>query len=136
MIFTICQLALKVIVVFSLEPIMLYKSLGFDPRKKEEYLDVHGTTPIDVLINEIFKYTPKHFLFDGYEETGDDVTQSPIWIRPRSLANDIFGNYTQVVGHTTHRSLMYHTDCNIYFIDVLGTSKEYLIIEDGKISVG
>lgn len=33
---------------------------------------------------------------------GDDVYQSPLWVRPNSLIKDAVKGYTQVVGHTWH----------------------------------
>ncbi|MDR3145136.1 MAG: metallophosphoesterase [Treponema sp.] len=38
--------------------------------------------------------------FDGIDNTGDDITQSPIWIRPRSLLRSPLRGYSQIVGHT------------------------------------
>jgi hypothetical protein len=38
--------------------------------------------------------------FDGFDMYGDDPTQSPIWIRPRSLCGDAVPGYSQIVGHT------------------------------------
>ncbi|MDR2483240.1 MAG: hypothetical protein LBD08_06375, partial [Treponema sp.] len=37
---------------------------------------------------------------DGDEIHGDDVTQSPIWIRPRSLCSSPLPGCNQIVGHT------------------------------------
>jgi hypothetical protein len=51
-------------------------------------------------INDAFINNRNILTFDGYEEHGDDVTQSPIWIRPRSLHRDAVSGYNQIVGHT------------------------------------
>jgi hypothetical protein len=36
---------------------------------------------------------------------GDDITQSPIWIRPSSLCEDPLSGYNQIVGHTPVRAI-------------------------------
>lgn len=94
-------------------------------------------------VNEMFKYKPLSFDFSGFEPTGDNTTQTPIWIRPRSLmsVNKKHGkglkkHYIQVVGHTQMRRLDLvgsdkFTGGRYYFVDTLDTSGEYLIIEDG-----
>jgi hypothetical protein len=51
-------------------------------------------------INEAFAKNRNILLFDGYEVHGDDITQSPIWIRPKSLCSDPVAGYNQIVGHT------------------------------------
>ena len=39
------------------------------------------------------------FKFNGWECTGDNVTQGPTWVRPASLIHDAYFK-KQVVGHT------------------------------------
>jgi hypothetical protein len=51
-------------------------------------------------INEAFTRDRDVLRFDGDDIYGDDVTQSPIWIRPRSLESDPVSGYHQIVGHT------------------------------------
>ena len=51
-------------------------------------------------INEAFLRDRNILNFDGYNFYGDDPTQSPIWIRPRSLCSDPLAGYNQIVGHT------------------------------------
>ncbi|MDR1957260.1 MAG: metallophosphoesterase [Treponema sp.] len=38
--------------------------------------------------------------FDGFDQYGDDPSQSPIWIRPASLSVDPLPDYNQIIGHT------------------------------------
>jgi hypothetical protein len=38
--------------------------------------------------------------FSGLDPYGDDITQSPIWIRPKSLEMQPLPEYNQIVGHT------------------------------------
>lgn len=76
-----------------------------------------------------------HFLkganYSGY---GDDITQSPIWVRPNSLVHDRIDNYRQVVGHT---GVMKITELpgkakGIWLCDGLGEEQVlYLVIKDG-----
>ncbi len=82
-------------------------------------------------INDLFKYKPNSFKFLDGNIYGDNIYQSPIWIRPNSLIKDKIDNYTQIVGHTQQNELTFKDD--IILIDTLGTSGEYLvIIDDGK----
>lgn len=94
---------------------------------------------IDNFLNDLWKYQPKRFCFTGFERTGDDITQTPIWIRPKSLIKDSKNlGFKQVVGHTSMEKmdLDNYNKYGYYFIDTLGTSGEYLIIEDKEIKIG
>lgn len=109
----------------------------------EEWLKMHGwdgVEQIDTFINELWKYKPLSFKFNGTDGSGDDTYQTPIWIRPYSLIKvneDSLGlEYTQVVGHTTMRQLVIKEGVPYIFIDTLGISGQYLIIEDGKFKTG
>lgn len=64
--------------------------------------------------------------------SGDDVFQSPMWVRPDSLKRDGIDEYTQVVGHTQFGRVMFGDD--IAFIDCLGHCKEYVEVIDGEIN--
>lgn len=101
-------------------------------------------------LNQLFKYKPKEFEFGmnvnmSYymDPTGDNEDQSSIWIRPKSLMrankDTLRKKVIQVVGHTEQRQIDTKgmaTGGRYYFIDALGTSGEYLIIEDGQITTG
>jgi len=89
----------------------------------------YNNEPIEEFINTLFKTTPRAFKFTPgrtYSDYGDDITQTPIWVRPRSLLNDYFGGYTHVVGHTTGKEIVIQQDA--IFIDALGKDK-YLVID-------
>lgn len=95
-------------------------------------------------LNELFKYKPLAFEFTGWDPYGGDEQQTPIWIRPTALmrANkktELKNKYIQVHGHTQipEISLNYIKKAaggKYYNIDCLGTSGQYMIINDGKIS--
>jgi len=110
--------------------IYLFSHAGVTNTWLNQYWD--GIDPIDVTINDLFKYKPKSFVFQmgrNWSETGDDVCQSPIWVRPRSLFADGIDGYKFVVGHTTANKISHVGE--IILIDTLGTSGEFLVIEDG-----
>jgi hypothetical protein len=92
---------------------------------------------ISIFLNRLFQQQPEAFLFSGTDPYGDDVTQSPVWVRPQSLKEDAFGypSIKHVVGHTRMYRLKTE-EGRFYFIDTMGATKEYLIIEDGVVSTG
>lgn len=110
------------------------------------------TENIATLLNEQFKYKPLTFAFGAavlnprlsyLELHGDNIEQSPIWIRPRSLMSanhkTLRTQVVQVVGHTQVNKIDVDgkADGNRYwFIDCLGTSSQYMIIDDkGEVSI-
>ena len=111
-----------------------------------DLMDIENDENMVDNINDYAKYKPQMFAFatirepgyiDGY---GDNVWQNPTWVRPRSLMKDSKDlNYIQVVGHTQQNCIDIKgksTGGHYYFIDTLGTSGEYLIIEDGQVRTG
>lgn len=97
---------------------------------KENDIDVNN---IEESINDLFLYKPNKFNFCGSNFYGDDITQSPIWVRPNSLKKDLLKDFRYVIGHTeiNHISL---TD-KIIMIDVLRFCNEYLVYENGKFEI-
>lgn len=92
---------------------------------------------IEQSINQLFVDKPSAFRFTPgikRDNSGDDITQTPIWVRPESLLKDKVDGYKQVVGHTRRRNI--DIDSDILCIDVLDYCNQYLIIEDNKISYG
>jgi hypothetical protein len=89
-------------------------------------------------VNDLWRWTPQCFMFNTMcsDLYGNSVEQSPIWIRPRALmkgAQDFKKRWIQVVGHTAVKKVDIKgkaTGGRYYFIDALGTSKEYLVIDD------
>jgi predicted MPP superfamily phosphohydrolase len=102
---------------------------------------------IVVDLNEMFRYKPRAFDFNGFESSGDNTTQTPIWIRPRSLMSankkhpkGLKDDYIQVVGHTTMRRLNLEesdkfTGGRYYFIDTMDTTGQYLVIQDNELTI-
>jgi hypothetical protein len=105
-------------------------------------------------LNELFKYKPLSFEFgmavsikkmSYLDPYGDNEEQSPIWIRPRSLMaanrNTLRKQVIQIVGHTQVKKLdidgaMKSAGGRYYLIDCQDTTGEYLIIQNGELSVG
>jgi len=82
-------------------------------------------------INQLFLENITAFRFEmgnNYDQSGDDVTQPPIWVRIPSLFKDMIDGITCVIGHTTIKELTI-TD-KLIGIDTLGTTGEYLEIND------
>lgn len=132
---------------------ILFTHAGFAPTWIEslvkyanipEELVQWNTETIDQVINNIWKYKPYSFLFRDYngrsDPYGDNPWQSPIWIRPKSLMADSkmlakTNNLIQIVGHTQQNQIDIKgksTGGHYYFIDTLGTSREYLVIDNGE----
>ena len=89
-------------------------------------------TNLETSINDLFKYKPLSFKFtmgDNYSQTGNDVCQSPIWVRPVSLLRDMVDDITCVVGHTTVNEI--GISDKLILIDTLGITGDYLTIIDG-----
>lgn len=100
-------------------------------------LDTKTEGTIDQKINDVWLYKPERFNFSGIDSFGDDITQSPIWIRPRSLFQDRYKteneDYYQIVGHTPVQKINHPGGGNkLYFVDALGTSLEYLVIDENN----
>lgn len=94
--------------------------------------EIDMNNPVDS-INELFRVSPESFRFTTGEwmsPYGDEICQTPIWVRPRSLSRDGIDDYVQVIGHTTQDNLTIID--NMILIDTLGTSGEFLIISSDK----
>ena len=75
----------------------------------------------------------------GWDDYGDTKSNSPIWVRPRSLITNKIEGYKQVIGHTTIPEKKMEDEefssipekYGVYFNDVL--PHHYMIIENGKV---
>jgi len=93
------------------------------------------TENLEQSINDRHKYKSFSFCFVKLgpggrfsNPYGNDIFQSPIWVREKSLHNDGLPGYHQIVGHTP-QSLI-RKERNVTFVDCL--PHQCLIIEDGK----
>jgi hypothetical protein len=88
---------------------------------------------IEESVNVRFMKNMESFKFEygeNLDKSGDDVTQSPIWVRIPSLFRDMVKGFTYVIGHTTVKQM--HMANNIIAIDCLSTSNEYLVLQNGE----
>lgn len=93
-------------------------------------------------INALYQSLPTHFgfiygnKFSGRTNPyGDNVYQSPLWVRPNSLREDKIPGM-QIVGHSHEHGIYIHPDNSYIVIDVNDHVDQYLIIEDGKFKIG
>jgi predicted phosphodiesterase len=96
------------------------------------WLSKHGYSngPVSEFINNLFFFQLSRFRFqpgENYSRTGDDVTQSPIWVRPPSLRKDALEGIIQVVGHTRQDHII--IEDQLILIDALA-SGEFLVIDN------
>jgi Calcineurin-like phosphoesterase. len=88
-------------------------------------------------INLRFLDRLNEFSFTGSDPDGDDISQSPLWIRPKALSEDPISVPYQIVGHTPSKeitSIKAH-GTEIWLCDALGQGQylEIKITEEGKI---
>ncbi len=91
---------------------------------------------IDKTINEYFTNNRQYFCFYSYlgDSHGENIHQSPIWIRPTSLKKSAVKDYIHVVGHTQldksiNRYYLHYK--NIILTDAIH-NMEYLIIDENN----
>ena len=87
---------------------------------------IGGKKPED--INTAFIKDRNILNFNGQNIYGDDITQSPIWVRPGSLARDYLPGYNQIVGHTPVTNITeldLKNTVKIIFIDTYNTESIY-----------
>jgi hypothetical protein len=89
-------------------------------------------------LNEMFVYKPLFLTFNGINSYGDDVGQTPVWIRPRALMQSnkngiLHKKFVQIVGHTTQNQIDIEgksTGKKYFFIDTLNSNQEYFVIKN------
>ncbi len=84
-------------------------------------------------LNSLWRSRPNTLgFFEGdRSRCGEHVEQGPLWVRPKSLLEGGVKKYTQIVGHTTMERITASAGLDVIFMDTLGTSREYLEINDG-----
>jgi len=100
---------------------------------KNNILNIQPNENIFDYINDYLIYKPNVFLFNGLDSYGDDIIQSPMWVRPNSLNIDALENYIHIVGHTQQNSIKIGE--RSILIDTLPVG-EYLIYEDDVFTTG
>lgn len=83
-------------------------------------------------VNELFRNDIAKFKFtmgDNDSYGGNDITQTPIWVRPQSLVKDMVDDIICIVGHTQVKGVTVMEEDNLILIDCLGTSDEYLVLD-------
>ena len=127
----------------------LFTHAGVSPEFMDQAFGSDGWTKDSVVsnLNDLLKYRPSAFEFNGMDSSGDNTYQTPVWIRPRSLMNvnkkhekGLKKDYIQIVGHTHMKKLDLmgsdkFTGGRYYFIDTMESTGEYLIIEDNTLKV-
>lgn len=86
----------------------------------------------DLFLTDITKF--KFTIGDNHSYSGNDITQTPIWVRVQSLVKDMVEDIICIVGHTQVKELTIMKDNNLILIDCLGYTDEYLIIEDDEVN--
>ena len=71
----------------------------------------------------IFRFSPG----EEQDASGDEICQSPIWVRPNSLEQDMVEGFTFVVGHTHFMGI--NIKSNVIYTDVLDNANQVLIID-------
>lgn len=107
----------------------------------KEWIDLHSIDYGDFVgsVNKMFvdgKYDILDFFQPDVSRCGDDVHQSPIWIRPNSFEKSAIDGYTQIVGHTQMETISEASSNGntLVFVDTLETGY-YLVIDDGVMSI-
>jgi predicted MPP superfamily phosphohydrolase len=91
---------------------------------------------IEIELNDYLKYKPNVYNFNiGKNNSyyGDDITQSPLWVRPNSLLKDGIDGIKQVVGHTAINGI--RIEKNLILVDCFDYKNEYLVIDGGEVTI-
>lgn len=102
----------------------------------QTFLDLYGIS-IDVLKSLEIDDDRLAFrnLTSDCDLSGDNIYQSPIWVRPYSLSGDYVKGFKQIVGHTpVPFKDIWHFEETIYLNDRLGIN-QYMKVENDKVSL-
>lgn len=87
-------------------------------------------------INSAFYKDPTLFNFiSGGDLYGNDVYQSPVWVRPEALIKDRYKVFKQIVGHTMVPQIASVPFTNVIFTDCLDTVNQFLLIKGGEAEI-
>lgn len=90
---------------------------------------------LETVLNDLFYTHLQYFCFQvpprgftySYSGYGDNVWQSPLWVRPESLLQDRIEGYNQIVGHTQLEQPKFVD--GVWFTDCQESTKDYFILE-------
>lgn len=83
-------------------------------------------------VNNAFYEDPTLFNFiSGGDMYGNDVYQSPAWVRPEALIKDMYKGLKQIVGHTRVPQIAKVPFVDVIFTDCLDTRDQFLTVQDG-----
>lgn len=96
-----------------------------------EWMEDQGVKTLDE-VNALLYDSPRKLSFvmrDGFDRTGENTYQGPLWIRPYSLQAVALPSHIQVVGHTRTREVfsLGSGDERLIFIDT--TMRTYLTVD-------
>lgn len=116
----------------------VFSHAGITKTWYETFIKKYGVNleKIEEDLNDYLKYKPNVYNFNiGKNNSyyGDDVTQSPLWVRPNSLSIDSIDGVKQVVGHTAVNGI--RIENNLILIDCLDYKNEYLIIDGDEVKI-
>jgi len=92
-------------------------------------LSTSSPESISSYLNELLLYQPREFSFSPgmYNDPyGEEVEQTPIWVRPHSLRKNMPNGMRQIVGHTEVESIVIESD--VILVDSLKYGN-YLLID-------
>lgn len=109
------------------------KENGIDSDKA--LLSSNYADSLDNQINNLFLTKPDAFRFNRNcsEPTGNNIEQSPLWVRPESLANDKVPGLLQIVGHTRVQTPSLFVP-GVTLVDSLDRG-QYVIIEGENVMI-
>lgn len=87
---------------------------------------------------DAFSFQSKYAKRLSYDSSGDNVWQSPTWVRPISLKQGGVDFWDQVVGHTPQKRITIDqrpTGEKYHFCDTQDYSGEYLVFIDGILEI-
>ncbi len=109
---------------------VVYTHAGVTKTWLSEVAEFDGRTDLEDFINNL-PYSCFEILPSKVSKSWDDIYQSPIWVRPKSLIDDKIDK-KQVVWHTNAKSVFSSEDKKVLFIDILEDDKKCVVLEDSE----
>lgn len=119
----------------------MFSHAGISPLFINEHFEAWTVDAIPDLLNSLFNTNPAAFSFhpDGTDPSGDNVFQTPLWIRPQSLMSankdhEIATKVIQVVGHTRVEQPVFDFP-GYAFIDSMNMSGCFVVLFEDRIEI-